>query len=148
MTRMIYYVGLFALLAALVVAVSIPLAIRDEWKRKRKIKSAFDGRMSLDDSAFFNEYFASRGVPIDVVCRIRSLLARDLDADVSRLQPADDFTGNLQFFFAHDELANVYIVQDLEKEFGISITDDEAARIHTFDDIVMGTWDKLRQRAA
>ncbi|HBB96340.1 MAG TPA: hypothetical protein DC054_13215, partial [Blastocatellia bacterium] len=131
MTTIIYYLGLFAVLVAVIVAVSIPFTISEERKRKRKIKSAFAGRASLDDDAFFNKYFAARGVPIDVVCRIRSLLASDLDADVSCLQPEDDFTGNLEFFFAHDELANVHIVQDLEKEFGISITDDEAARMHT-----------------
>ena len=148
MTTIIYYLGLSALLAAAIVAVSIPWAISDEWKRKRKIKSAFAGRVPLDDDAFFNKYFASSGVPSDVVRRIRRLLAKDLDADVSRIQPKDDFAGNLQFFFDHDELVSIYIVQDLEKEFGISIADDEAARIHTFDDIVTVTWDKLRQRAA
>jgi len=148
MTTLIYYLVAFAVFVAVIVAVSIPLAISDEQKRKRKIKSAFAGRLPLADDAFFNEYFVSTGVPNDVVCRIRRLLAKNLDADVSRVHPKDDFTGNLEFFFRHDELVSVYIVQDLEEEFGISITDEEAARIHTFDDIVIVTWAKLRQRAA
>lgn len=148
MKTMIYYEGIFCLLLAALVAISVPLIISDERKRKRQIKSAFAGREPLDDHTFFQKHFASRGIPEDVVSRIRRLLANDLEVDISRIRPEDDFTGNLQFFFQHDQHVSVYIVQDLEKEFGISITDDEAARRRTVNDIVIATWTKLRQRAA
>ena len=132
----------------MLVGASIPFVIRDERKRRRNIQSVFAGRESLDEQTFYERYFKSGGVPADVVFRIRRILERVLDADMSRLRPEDDFTGNLKFFFEHDEFSSIYIVEDIEKEFGIFISDEEASRMRTISDIVSGTWTKLRQQAA
>jgi acyl carrier protein len=148
MNTVLYYVGIFGALVALLVGASIPLFIRDERKRKRQILLAFAGREPLDKQSFYGRYFQPRGVPADVVLRIRRILETVLDADMSRLRPEDDFTGKLKFFFEHDELSGVYIVDEIEKEFGITISDEEASRMHTISDIVTVTWAKLQQRAA
>ncbi len=145
---MIYYAGIFGALIALLVGASLPFVIRDERRRKRNIQSAFAGREPLDEQTFYDRHFRSRSVPADVVFRIRRILERVLDADMSCLRPEDDFTGNLKFFFDHDEFSSIYIVEEIEKEFGISISDEEASRMRTVSDIVTGTWAKLRQRAA
>jgi acyl carrier protein len=147
MNTMLYYMGLMGTLVALLVGAAIPFFLRSERKRKRGIQAAFSGRAPLDEQAFYKRYFQSRGVPADVVFRIRRILERDLDASMSRLLPEDDFTGNLRFFFDHDELVSIYIVEDIEKEFGISIS-DEASRMHTVNDIIFGAWEKIQQRAA
>ena len=48
---------------------------------------------------------------------------------MSCLRPEDDVTGNLEFSFDHDEFSSIYIVEDIENEFGISISDEEARRM-------------------
>jgi acyl carrier protein len=145
---MLYYMGLMGGLVALLVGATIPFFLRGERKRKREIQAAFAGRESLDEQTFYERYFQARGVPADVVLRVRRILERDLGASMSRLLPDDDFTGNLKFFFNHDELASIYVVEDIEKEFGISISDDEASRMHTVNGIIFGAWEKIQQRAA
>jgi acyl carrier protein len=133
---------------ALLFGVSIPFFLWGKRKRKREMQAAFAGREALNEQTFYERYFQSRGVPADVVFRIRRILERDLDADISRLRPEDDFAGNLKFFFDYDDLVSIYIVEDIEKEFGVSISDDEASRMRTVDDIVIGSWEKIRQLAA
>lgn len=148
MDTILYYMGLMGALIALLVGATIPIYLWGERKLKRELQAAFAGRESLDERAFYERYFQSRGVPAEVVFRIRRILESDLNTSMSRLLPEDDFTGNLKFFFDHDELVSIRIVEDIEKEFGISISDDEAGRMHTVNDIVFGTWEKVRQRAA
>ncbi len=74
---------------------------------------------------------------------MRKILEDELDADLSRLSVEDDFSQNLSFFWAYDSMADVEIVTRLEEEFRIKITDAEAGRTHTVEDIVNLVWNKL-----
>jgi acyl carrier protein len=67
---------------------------------------------------------------------------------MSRLSAEDDFSKNLNFFWQYDSMADVEIVVRLEKEFDIKITDVEAERTKTVEDLVNLVWLKLQQRAA
>jgi acyl carrier protein len=140
--------GLMGTLIALLTGATIPFILWTERKRKGEIDVAFAGREPLDEQAFYERYFQSPGIPADVVLKIPRILERDLDASMSRLLPEDDFTGNLKFFFEYDELNSIQIVEDIEREFDISVSDDEASRMHTVNDIVFAVWNKIRQRAA
>jgi acyl carrier protein len=74
---------------------------------------------------------------------VRRILEENLDTDMSRLAKHDDFTTNLKFLFTFDSLADVAIVQALEKEFRITIPDEEAIAMHTVNDIVVGVSRRL-----
>jgi acyl carrier protein len=71
-----------------------------------------------------------------------------LHADLSRLAAEDDFKKNLSFFWQFESVADVEIVVRIEEEFEISITDYEAERTQTVEELVNLVWQKVRQRAA
>ncbi|MDT7540693.1 MAG: hypothetical protein QOE33_597 [Acidobacteriota bacterium] len=148
---MLYQVGQILLSLAILVAalllIAVPLAIRDFRAKRRKTAAAFAGRARLDEHTFYRRYFMSRGVPEFIVSQTKKILEDELDADLSRLAPEDDFTKNLSFLFDDYSLSGVYIVERLEKEFYIKISDAEAADAHTFEDIINLVWLKLRRVA-
>ena len=116
--------------------------------KKKKFEAAFAGQEPLDEQIFYERYFQARGVPADVVIKVRRILEDALDADLPRLKAEDDFTKNLSFFFQYDSLADVELVGRLEEEFSIKIADAEAERTRTVEDIISLVWLKLQQRAA
>jgi acyl carrier protein len=136
MTTVLTVLGIALLLAL--------LAFADSNRRSKKIERAFAGRRPLGDEEFFHEYFVSIGVAKEVPVKVRRILSQELDADLSRIAPDDDFTTNLKFLLDFDSLADVAIVQSLEKEFGVIITDEEATAMHTVKDMVLGVTMKLR----
>jgi acyl carrier protein len=69
-----------------------------------------------------------------VAAKVREILARHLTVDLSRLSPEDTFV-DLEMAEL-DSMASVGFILDLEREFGINIPDDDAARIKTFRDVV------------
>lgn len=131
-----------ALLAALA-AVSVPLVILDERRRRRKLEEAFAGRAPLDAQTFYEKYFRERGVPAFIVIQVRDILEEVFDADLRRISAADDFSANLNFLFQEDSMADVELVERLEEEFHIKISDAEVGRTRTVEDMVYLVWSKL-----
>lgn len=131
-------------------ALAILCVIYHFYKRSkaRKTERAFAGREDLDERQFYEKYFESRGIPFHIVSGVRRILEECLDADLSRLAPEDRFAGELEFFFDSDSLAAVEIIIQLEKEFGIEISDDEAKDIRSVRDAVETVWAKVRQKPA
>jgi acyl carrier protein len=148
MSTFLYYLGQILLLLVLLILFGIPLSLWEGRKKKRKMEEAFAGREPLDEQTFYEKYFRARGVPADIVLKVRHILEDELNADLSRLAAEDDFSRNVSFFWEYDSLADVEIVMRLEEEFGIKITDAEAGRTRTVEDIVNLVWGKLRPREA
>ena len=115
---------------------------------KKKVEAAFAGRGPLDDQTFYETYFKSRGVPADVVVKVRRILEEEFDVDLSRLSAEDDFAQNLSFIVDYGSLDAVEVVIRLEEEFGLKISDAEAEHTTTVEGIVNMVWNKLRQREA
>jgi acyl carrier protein len=63
----------------------------------------------------------------EVLTLIRSHLADELELDPGRIEEGTDFKQDLEA----DSLDLYTLVQELEDSYGISMPDDEAARIHT-----------------
>lgn len=101
------------------------LPVTESRKRKRGLRQIYSGRKALDEDQFYARFYQWRGIPKDVVIRIRRILGEELDLDISWIVPEDDFTGNLAILWGNwsglDGLVAVEVVQQFEKEFGISI---------------------------
>lgn len=137
-----------AITIGVLILIFTPYAIYVERKRKRVIENSFAGREALDEMTFYERYFQAQGVPFFIVLKVRKILEETLEADLSRLRAEDDFTKNLSYFFQYDSWASIEIVERLEEEFAIKITDAEAARTHTVEEIINLVWLKLSERAA
>jgi acyl carrier protein len=148
MTTILHWLGYFAALIGILIVLGIPIWIWHSWAKKKKIENVFAGRQPLDERTFYETYFESRGVPFLVVNKVRLILEEELGADLSRLSAQDDFAHNLSFFWNYESAAAVEIVVRLENEFNIKITDAEAERTTTIDDLINLVWGKVRERAA
>lgn len=130
-----------------VMLASLPLAALDTRKRRRAIEEAFRGRQELDERDFYEKYFEQREIPFFIVRKVRQILERDLDADLSRLSAEDDFTKNLNFFWQFDSLADAEIVLSLEEEFQIKLAEKNLQEeFRTVDGLVNLVWRKVREK--
>jgi len=111
-----------------------------------KYKSAFSGRKSISPETFYEKYFKEQKIPEHIVYGVKRILEEQLDTDLSKLEAEDDFSTNLNFFFALDSMADVEIVVALENEFKINIEDKETEKTHTVRDIVNLVWAKLKNK--
>jgi len=117
-------------------------------EKKVQLDRIFAGREPLDDRGLWERYFQQHGVAPQTVAKVRSILSEILEADLSRIRDTDDFSQELAFFWGLDSLADVEIVQSLEKEFGITIHDAEEEAMKTLGDIVLGVHAKITKSSA
>ncbi len=117
-------------------------------QRHKQIEKSFSGRESLTLEQFYSLYFKDKGIPFSTVAGVIKTLEEQLDANLSRVRPDDDFSKNLQFFWAYDDMADVAVVVALEKYFGIVISDNEAESAHTVEDIINLIQVKVEERGS
>ena len=68
----------------------------------------------------------------EIEARLKSIIVDKLGVDESEVTPNASFTNDL----GADSLDTVELIMELEKEFGISIPDDQAEKISTVQDAV------------
>jgi len=64
--------------------------------------------------------------------RVQSIIAEKLSVDIADVTPEKSFTNDL----GADSLDTVELIMEFEKEFGISISDDQAEKISTVGDAI------------
>jgi hypothetical protein len=96
---------------------------------ERKFRREFAQREPLDDARFFNEFYAATNVAADIVCRLRPIYCSHLDLEIGKLRPQDRPPEIV-------ELDGIELIQDIEAEFGVTISDKDAEHIDgSFDSI-------------
>ena len=68
----------------------------------------------------------------EIEARVKAIIVDKLGVDESEVTPAASFTNDL----GADSLDTVELIMELEKEFGISIPDDQAEKISTVQDAI------------
>ncbi|GAB6278617.1 MAG: Acyl carrier protein [Bacteroidetes bacterium 38_7] len=68
----------------------------------------------------------------DIANRVKAIIADKLSVDESELTPDASFTNDL----GADSLDTVEMIMDFEKEFNISIPDDQAEKISTVGEAI------------
>lgn len=141
-----FYIYLIVL--GVVIAASIPVFIIAKQNWKKRIEKVFHGRQELNDRDFYEQYFESKGIPFYVVKKLREILEEVLEANLSRLSAADDFSKNLNFFWQEDSLADVEIFEKIEDEFAITLTQTDFDHLETMSitNIVNMIWKKIQER--
>jgi acyl carrier protein len=117
-------------------------------QKQKKLDRLFAGREPLDDQQLWQRYFKQYGVTLETVAKIRHIFSELLEVDFSHIRDTDDFTKELAFFWDFDSLADVQLVQSLEDEFGIAITDAEAKEMKTLRAIVLTVHAKITKSSA
>jgi acyl carrier protein len=68
----------------------------------------------------------------DISAKVKQIIVEKLNVEESQLVPTASFTTDL----GADSLDTVELIMEFEKEFGISIPDEEAEKISTVGDAV------------
>lgn len=68
----------------------------------------------------------------DITNRVKAIIVDKLGVDESEVTPAATFTNDL----GADSLDTVELIMELEKEFNITIPDDQAEKITTVGDAI------------
>jgi acyl carrier protein len=115
-------------------------------RKQKRLDQLFAGRKPLDDRQLWELYFQQYGVAPETVAKVRRIFSEILEVDFSRIQDADDFSKELAFFWDFDSLADVELIEALEEQFDITITDAEAMK--TLRDIILGVHIKIMKSPA
>jgi len=113
--------------------------------------SVFKGRPLLTDDEFYQRYFLNSKVQREVAIGVRRVFCEKVALDMRRLAPDDDFSRELSAVWTYDSLGDVEVVLEIERRFGISISEEEAREsltmgglIHLVDLKVKGRGGNLR----
>ncbi|HPD94265.1 MAG: acyl carrier protein [Bacteroidales bacterium] len=68
----------------------------------------------------------------DIATRVKSIIVDKLGVDENEVTPEASFTNDL----GADSLDTVELIMEFEKEFNLSIPDDEAEKIGTVDNAI------------
>ena len=68
----------------------------------------------------------------EIEARVKAIIVDKLGVDESEVTPTASFTNDL----GADSLDTVELIMELEKEFGMSLPDDQAEKIATVQDAV------------
>ena len=117
-------------------------------RAQRRFNEALSGNPSLNSEEFYIRYFKDKGYPKELVLKVRNIFDEILDFDLSHISDTSDFSKELKFIWDYDSLAAVQIIQEIEKAFQISITDDEATQMNTMSDIVRIVSHHISSKAA
>ena len=97
----------------------------DVGRRRAKIPEDSGGsalRIPVSGQEFAACYYESEQIPIDVVFRVRQVIGRFTGIPAEKILPDDDF----QMFVRDNEEE---LINSLEQEFGLTITDSEAIKM-------------------
>lgn len=68
----------------------------------------------------------------EIAAQVKNIIVDKLGVDVEEVTPEKSFTNDL----GADSLDTVELIMEFEKEFGISIPDDQAEKISTVGDAI------------
>jgi acyl carrier protein len=81
-------------------------------------------------------YFCRRNLKLiamtEIIEKVQAIIAEKLSVDVADVTPEKSFTNDL----GADSLDTVELIMEFEKEFGLSIPDDQAEKIVTVGDAI------------
>ncbi len=101
----------------------------------RAVERVFAGRPMLSDDEFYERFFARSHIGKPIVTGVRHAFIKCLPLDMRRLEPDDSFSRELQFVWAHDSMADVELVCEIEKRFEISLPQYRLIEIFTLREV-------------
>jgi len=109
-----------------------------DWSTRddRALDRIFEGHSLLSDDEFYQRYFPDGSVSKEVAVGIRAAFIEHVPLNMRRLAPEDSFGRELQFVWSHDSLADVELILDVEKRFGVSISEQEARETLTMGALI------------
>lgn len=121
-----------------------------DWSTRddRALDRVFEGRSLLSDDEFYERYFPDGSVSKEVAVGIRAAFIEHVPLDMRRLAPEDSFGRELQFVWSHDSLADVELILDIEKRFGVSISEREGQETLTMGALIRLVDRKVKEKKA
>jgi acyl carrier protein len=115
----------------------------DEAARQR-VHAHLAGRVALSEKEFGRQYFTPERA--EIAAKLRQILSRHVDVDLSQMQPDDRFIEDLRMD-DFDSMSTVEYVIEIEEEFKIKIPDSVAQKLTTFQSLVDYVADAVKLKA-
>ena len=96
-------------------------------KEKRILLKLSGEALAGDKKTGFDE-----STVLEIAAQVKNIIVDKLGVEESEVTPAASFTNDL----GADSLDTVELIMEFEKEFGISIPDDQAEKIQTVGDAI------------
>ncbi len=130
------WLSAWPVLLILGVPVALWLSIRADIKFHRRLAS----RNSLNDEEFIKQYYADSHVPSTIPLRLRPIYGKYFQIDPTKIHP-DELPFDIH------EFDTAPLVDAIEREFGITISDDEQERTTGEFGSIVQLIEKLTSRA-
>lgn len=100
----------------------------------RNLKEIFGAKAKVSFLCIALSYLFIKNITImtEIEARVKAIIVDKLGVDESEVTPNASFTNDL----GADSLDTVELIMELEKEFGMSIPDDQAEKISTVQDAI------------
>jgi hypothetical protein len=122
------FTGLLLLGLAGLAIVALLLYLAWRFDPARRARRQFDDEISrrepLTDEQYCERFFAQSGVPRDIPIRLRALYAKHVRFPAALILPSDELT-----HLACDSFDVMDLVLDIEREFGVRLTNEELATL-------------------
>jgi acyl carrier protein len=102
-------------------------------RQKQRVRQHLAGRERLTHEQFGRQFFPPERSQI--AAKVRELLATHVFADASQVQPADRLEDDLRMW-SLDSMADVELILNLEREFGITFSKDDTHYFRSVADVV------------
>ena len=107
-------------------------------------KDHFQGRLVLSENEFGQHYFSPDRA--EIASKLRKILANHVGVEISKMNPTDRFIEDLRMD-DFDSMSTVEYVIEIEKEFGIEISDSVAEKMSTFQNLVDYVAEAVKSKA-
>lgn len=121
------------------------LAFASHEQEKQHFNKLFEDRPVLKEKEFGEHYFSPERAEIAI--RLREILARHTQIDLSRMSPDDRFIEDLKMD-DFDSLSTVNFIIEIEKEFGIEIPDSVAEKMINLQNVVDYVAEAIKAKAS
>ena len=115
----------------------------DERRNRERLDQLLSDRPKLSHEEYRAAHFPESAVTSEIIAKVREMFDEQFGLDLRGLGPDDDLSKDYSILWEMDSLADVEILVGLEKEFGIQITNGEAAQLRSLRMIADLVADKL-----
>ncbi len=94
-----------------------------DMRQQRRYEAQLRSRAVLGDDAFYRESFGTSSIPKHIPVQLRKIYAEEFGYPVEKVRLDDDFR------FIMNEWDASHLIQCIEKQFGLAISDEELERL-------------------
>ncbi|MCP4546730.1 MAG: hypothetical protein GY835_09735 [bacterium] len=125
----------YFVIISIAIVLMVWFLLRRTARGKEKVTAVLATRQQFVAEEFGRHYFADNARRMTLAIKVRKMMDELLEVDLGGLHPDDGLETDL-LLDALDSLASVLLIQKIEEEWGLNISNRDTVKIRTFRDLV------------